>query len=130
MEPMVDQAASHFSGEVVVEKVNADEQPDRVRELKVRAIPTLIALHGDREIARLTGAQSREAIIDLFGVCAGDLSRAPRGLSRTEGTIRITAAVLLVTVGLMTGPAIPLLAAGAIIGITVFPRPNWLRARE
>ena len=130
MEPMVDQAASRFSGEVVVEKVNADEQPDRVRELKVRAIPTLIALHGDREIARLTGAQSQEAITDLFAVCAGDPNRAPLGLSRTDGTIRITAAVALVAVGLITGPAVPLLAAGAIIGITVFPRPTWLRARE
>ena len=130
MEPMVDQAASHFFGGVVVEKVNADEQPDRVRELKVRAIPTLIALRGDREIARLTGAQSQEAITDLFAVCAGDLNRASQGLSRTDGTIRITAAAALVAVGLMTGPAIPLLAAGVIIGITVVPRPTRLRARE
>ena len=127
---MVDQAASRFSGNVVVEKVNADEQSDRVRELKVRAIPTLIAVHGDREIARLTGAQPQEAINELFAVCAGDVNRAPPGVSRTDRTIRITAAVALVTAGLMAGPAIPLLAAGIIIGITVFPRPKRSWARE
>lgn len=129
MEPMVDVAASRFVGGVFVEKVNADEQPERVRELKVRAIPTLIALHGDREIARLTGAQSQEAITGLFAVCAGDLERAPRRLSRTDGLIRITAAVALVMVGLLSGPAVPLLAAGAIIGVTVVPRPTRRRAR-
>lgn len=129
MEPMVDQAASRYEGAVVVEKVNADVQPDRVKELKVRAIPTLIALHGDCEMARLTGPQSQEAIIDLFAVCGGDLEQAPRKLSRTDGTIRITAAVTLLVVGLMSGPALPLLAAGAIIGVTVVPRPARRRAR-
>ena len=127
---MVDQAASHFSGDVVVEKINADEQPDRVRELKVRASPTLIAVHGDREIARLTGAQPQEAITELFAVCAGDVNRPPLGASRTDRTIRITAAVALVAAGLMAGPAIPLLVAGTIIGITAFPRPKRSWARE
>ncbi|MDR9451882.1 MAG: thioredoxin family protein, partial [Acidimicrobiia bacterium] len=72
MEPMVDEAASRHAGRVALEKVNADRQQARVRELKVRAVPTLIALRGDREIARLTGAQSEQAITDLFALAAGD----------------------------------------------------------
>ena len=50
MEPMVDEAASRHTGRVTLEKVNAHQQQARVRELNVRAVPTLIALRGNRQM--------------------------------------------------------------------------------
>ena len=126
MEPMVDEAASRNTGRVALEKVNADEQQARVRELRVRAVPTLIALRGDREVARLTGAQSEQAINNLFALAAGDPTVGPKRLSRTDRTVRLVAAVAVLAVGLLSGPAIPLLVAGAAIGATALPRPTRL----
>lgn len=130
MEPIVDQAASQFAGRIAVEKVNADEQPGRVRDLKVLAVPTLIALQGDREISRLTGAQPEQAINDLFAGAVGDRTIGSKRLSPTDRTVRVAAAATLLLVGLLTGPAIPLLVAGVAIGATAVPRPSQIRASE
>lgn len=128
MEPIVDQATSRLAGRVAVEKVNADENPGRIRELKVLAVPTLIVIQGDREVARLTGAQSEQAINDLFAMAAGDGMAGPKRLSTTDRAVRLTAAVALLAAGMLSGPAVPLLVAGAATGVTAFRRPERKRS--
>ena len=124
----LDQAAVRFADRVVVEKINADQQPIRVRQLNVRAVPTLIALRGEREIARLTGAQSEKVINDLFGMAAGDGPPGPQPASGTDRIVRLAAAGAVFTVGLQSGPAIPLLVVGVAIGATALPRPTRMWA--
>lgn len=129
MEPMVDEAASRHTGRVTLEKVNAHQQQARVRELNVRAVPTLIALRGNREIARLTGAQSEQAINNLFALVAGDSTVGLKRLSRTDRTVRLVAAIAVLAVGLLSGPSLPLLLAGAATGATALPRLRMLPSK-
>lgn len=130
MEPIVDQAALEYGSRVAVEKINADEHPGRIRELKVLAVPTLIAVRDDREVARLTGAQSGQAIHELFALATGDQHDGPKRVSATDRIIRLAAGLALLTVGWLSGPAVPLLIIGAAIGATTLPRPNRTRSPE
>jgi thioredoxin len=48
MEPAFKAAGEKFAGKVDVLKINADESPDVLKELGVRAIPTVISFaHGE-----------------------------------------------------------------------------------
>jgi len=124
MEPIVDGAAARHADRVVLEKVNADENSARVRELRVRAVPTLIAMSGDRELGRLTGAQSEEAINDLFALATGHRRAEAERMSKTDRAVRLTAAAAVLMVGLLSGPAIHLLVVGAVIGASTLTRPG------
>lgn len=129
MEPMVDEAASRHTGRVTLEKVNADQQQARVQELKVRAVPTLIAPRGGREIARLTGAQSEQAISNLLALVAGVSTVGLKRLLRTDRTVRLIAAIAVLAVGLLSGSSLPLLLAGAATGATALPRLRMLPSK-
>jgi thioredoxin-like negative regulator of GroEL len=120
MGPIIERTIEQHGG-VNLERINADEDPRRLRQLGVRAIPTLIAVRNGREIARLTGAQSEAAIESLFALAAGSPEAGLRRTSPTDRAIRGVAAVLLLLVGMVTGPAVPLLAAGILIGATALP---------
>jgi thioredoxin 2 len=47
------------AGDLLVLKVNSDEQPELAGRLGIRAIPTFVLFHGGREVARHGGVMSR-----------------------------------------------------------------------
>lgn len=51
---------------VRVIRLDADEQPDVVRRLRVRAIPSLLLVHEDRVLGRLEGRSTGRQIDDLI----------------------------------------------------------------
>jgi thioredoxin len=53
--PIIERLGQEYSGQVEVWKVNADEEPDLLRSLRIYGIPTLIAFHAGQEIGRRTG---------------------------------------------------------------------------
>lgn len=62
MEPEFETAAKNFSGQARFFKLNADDNPDLVRQYNVMGIPTTLYFRHGKLIARKTGVQSAEAI--------------------------------------------------------------------
>lgn len=60
--PTVDQLAKDFSGKVRVGKLNVDENQMTASRFNVQSIPTLLILKNGKEMDRIVGVQSREAI--------------------------------------------------------------------
>jgi thioredoxin 1 len=60
--PHVEKLAEELKGKVVVAKSNVDESPEMATDLSVLNIPTLILFKGGREVARIIGVNSKEAI--------------------------------------------------------------------
>ncbi|MDQ4122829.1 MAG: thioredoxin [Acidobacteriota bacterium] len=62
MSPIIDQLAEELAGQIRVGKLNVDENPQTAALFRVQGIPTLLILKNGREVGRLVGAQSKEAI--------------------------------------------------------------------
>lgn len=61
--PVIDQLAKELSGKVRVGKLNVDDNQMTAARFRVQSIPTLLVLKGGREVDRIVGAQSKEAIL-------------------------------------------------------------------
>ncbi len=60
--PAIDELAAELAGRVRVAKLNVDENPATARRFDIRSIPTLLVFAGGREVDRIVGAQSKQAI--------------------------------------------------------------------
>ncbi len=134
IQPLVEETATDFADRVELSRINADQAPERVRELRVGGVPTLIALHGDTEVARLTGTPSKEAIESLFAVAAGGQNGEAGPRSSTDRSLRLIAAAAVMVIGLVSGPSVVLMivaagiAASALPGRTTGAAPPYRRA--
>jgi thioredoxin 1 len=115
MAPIVERLAAEYDGRVDVWKINADEQPEDVRRLKVLGIPTMIIFRGGREVGRKVGAGSEGDLRALFEAALSDTVPARRGLPGADRLLRLAAGGALVVLGLTTGPSLILLAAGGLV---------------
>lgn len=61
--PIVEQLAVELNGKVLIGKLNVDENPRTAAQFNVQGIPTLLILKDGREVNRIVGAQSKEAIL-------------------------------------------------------------------
>lgn len=61
--PIIDQLADELKGQIMVAKLNIDENPQTTRRFGVQSIPTLLVLKNGREIDRIVGAQPKQAIL-------------------------------------------------------------------
>ena len=61
--PVIEQLASELSGRVLVGKLDVDANPQTSASFGVQSIPTLLILKDGREVDRLIGAQSKNAIL-------------------------------------------------------------------
>ncbi|HIT53047.1 MAG TPA: thioredoxin [Candidatus Fimivicinus intestinavium] len=62
LSPVVDELADEHSGEVVVGKVNVDEQPELASQFGVMSIPTLVLFKGGRPVATSVGVKPKHAL--------------------------------------------------------------------
>ncbi|HVX75400.1 MAG TPA: thioredoxin TrxC [Bradyrhizobium sp.] len=63
MAPMFERAAKELEPKVRLLKLNADEAPAVSARFSVTAIPTLLLVRGEKEIARRAGAMDAKAIV-------------------------------------------------------------------
>jgi thioredoxin 2 len=61
--PTIDALASDLAGRVLVAKLDVDANPHVSSRYRVQSIPTLLIIKNGREVDRLVGAQSRDAIL-------------------------------------------------------------------
>lgn len=63
MAPQFEAASRQLKGRVLFAKVNSDESPRTAQRFAVRSIPTLVRLHGGREVARQSGTLHSAQIV-------------------------------------------------------------------
>jgi len=119
MAPYLKQAENEFAGRVDLWRINADEQPDLVRAMGVRGIPTMVGYYQGEEITRRTGAMTGENVLGFFSAVEQNKPFS-RSLSWLERVIRIIPAVLFIVLGWLNGPNYWVIAVGAVILFTAF----------
>lgn len=65
--PLVDEIAEERR-DLLVGKVNVNDNPELAREFGVLSIPTLIVMKDGKVINRASGARNKEKILELVGV--------------------------------------------------------------
>ena len=65
MAPTVDQIAEE-NPDIVVGKVNVDEEPELARKFGITSIPTLVALQNGAVIGQTVGVQPKEKVLALI----------------------------------------------------------------
>lgn len=60
--PLLDEAASHYQGRVIIAKLNVDENPDTAAKFGVRGIPTLMLFKDGKAAATKVGALSKSQL--------------------------------------------------------------------
>lgn len=88
MEPALLRTGEEFAGKVDLWRINADEQPEVLRALKVFGIPTMLLFQDGQEIARRTGAQSQADLRAFFLAAEAGVAPPPRSLSLFERLLR------------------------------------------
>jgi thioredoxin 1 len=66
MEPVLEQLAARYAGEVAVGKLDIDANPRTAVEYGVQSIPTLILFDRGQMLQRLVGVQHREILEGLL----------------------------------------------------------------
>lgn len=132
MEPHLAAVRNEYAGRVEVWKVNADEQPDVVRDLKIFGIPTLVVFSGGVEVSRRTGGMTAASIRGLFERAVlpapePGSAAAHKGPTDYDRWLRIAVAVALFILAAFTGwPIVLLLAAAAVFFSAIHDRcPIW-----
>ena len=65
MAPIVDEIAGERD-DVVVCKINVDEEPELAQRFEVMSIPTLVILKDSKELSRSVGARPKAQLISLL----------------------------------------------------------------
>jgi thioredoxin 1 len=114
MAPRLTQAASQFTDQVELVRVNADQSPDVVRKLNVMGIPTMVAFAGGDEIFRRVGLQNEQALEEVFRAAAQ--ARKPEfKLRALDRVMRSVLGLVVAAVGAASGPNYLVLGIGGIL---------------
>lgn len=125
MEPHLQAVAEQHAGSVEFIQIDASVDPGTAADLGVRGTPTLIGFRDGVEVVRTVGRLSSSELDGLFTSVAH--GTAPPRLGMRDAVIRIVAGVGVAAVGLLAGPAWPLVAIGAIV--TGWGGVTWVRTR-
>ncbi|MBQ8413635.1 MAG: thioredoxin [Clostridia bacterium] len=64
--PLVDEIAAERE-DLLVGKINVNDNPDLAREFGVLSIPTLVVMKEGKILKKVSGARSKDQILDLVG---------------------------------------------------------------
>ena len=65
--PAVDQVAGQYGEQMVVGKVNVDEQPELAGQFGVMSIPTLLVFRDGKLVNQAVGARPKAGVLALLG---------------------------------------------------------------
>jgi thioredoxin 1 len=95
IEPALKSLEKQYDGRVDVWKVNADEAPELLRNLRIYGIPTLVSFKDGEEIARQTGVASPQVLSGLFEAAISGEKPARPPLSLTDRLVRLALGLAL-----------------------------------
>lgn len=125
MQPDLDATAAEFSDRVDRVTVNAAEEIETMRELGVMGTPTLIGFREGGEVFRFTGRRSRSELQELFAAVSTGAN--PSEMGHRDLVFRLGVGSTLTGLGLLSGPAWPLvIIGGAVVALGAL---SWLGQR-
>jgi thioredoxin 1 len=119
--PVVEKLGEEYAGRVDLWKVNADEQPDLLRALRIFGIPTLVVYHEGREVGRHTGATTAAALSALFESALTGEEPQRNGPALADRFLRLGVGLALVGLAIISGRSgmsLLLAGLGAVIMFT------------
>jgi thioredoxin 1 len=129
--PAIERLEAEYAGRVEVWKVNADDDPEAARALGVVWIPTLVAFHAGKEIARKVGAGSEGDLRGIFEAARLGEKPARTAIAPLDRLLRLAAGSAILVVGFANGPSALLLALGGVVLFTAVADrcPIWQAIR-
>lgn len=122
IEPVMKKVGAEYDGRVDVWKINADEQPELLRALRIYGIPTLAAFRNGEEVARKTGVMSAPVLAALFDAAlSGEKPARLVGPTLIDRVLRLAAGTVvfyLAYQGNFSGGYLLLAVLGAVIAFT------------
>ena len=121
IEPVLKKVGAEYAERVDVWRVNADEQPQVLKELRIYGIPTLIAFRNGEEVARRTGVASAPVLAGLFDAALTGEKPIRSGLSLIDRVLRLASGTLVLYLayrGNFSGGYLVLAILGAVIAFT------------
>lgn len=64
--PVVEEVAAETVGNVIVGKINVDEEPGLAQNFRVMSIPTLVVMKDGKVASSQVGAKSKQAILEML----------------------------------------------------------------
>jgi len=64
--PIIEELSTEFSGQVIVAKLNVDENPLTPSKYTIRAIPTLIVFKNGEVLDQVTGAVGKSHLVSMI----------------------------------------------------------------
>jgi thioredoxin len=122
MAPLIEAAGKKHKDTVEVWRINADQNPELLRSLGIRGIPTMIGYNQGAEVFRKTGATNAPGLESLFAAVAEgkEVINGPTPLGRI---VRLGIALVIAILGISQGPNYWLLAlAGLVLFWAVYDR--------
>ena len=131
IEPALKTLAQQYQGRVDVWKINADEQPEMVKTLGVRGIPTLLVFRGETEVTRQVGASSQAALERLFEAALSGEVPERTGLTNFDRALRMAGGLILVAFGIITNFSLLFFLAAGLVFFSAFHDrcPIWQALR-
>lgn len=120
IEPVIKKVSPEYDGRVDVWKINADEQPDLLRSLRIYGIPTLVAFRNGEEVARHTGVVSAPALAALFEAALSGEKPARLGPTLMERVLRLVSGSVVLYLAYQGNFAGGYLLLGLLGGVIAF----------
>ncbi len=130
IEPALKRLESEYDGRVEVWKVNADEQPELLKRLRIYGIPTLVSFKDGAEVTRQTGVASAQSLANLFEAALSGEKPARPALTLFDRLLRLGGGLVLLYLaysGGFNGLYLLLAGLGGVVTFTaVYDRcPIW-----
>ncbi len=111
-------AIADLNPDVDFKILDATTHSETVEALGVKGTPTLIGYANGEEVFRATGRRTGAELEAMFKFVAG--AEAVPTLGKGDEFLRVGAGTVLVALGLLSGPAWPLVGIGALVALFGF----------
>jgi thioredoxin 1 len=118
LEPAVRRLEEEYRGRVEVWRINADENPEMAKEMGVYGIPTLVAMHAGKEVARRTGTAAHSILNGFFDAALTGIQPVSSGPAPLARLLRLASGSILIIAGILLMPSIGtifLMGLGALV---------------
>ncbi len=88
VEPVMDELAEHFDGEIKVGKLNVDQNPVTRSDFNIGAAPTFILFKDGKVLTRIVGARSTKQLLELIETALNSKSPPSSKKPNTKKTER------------------------------------------
>ena len=116
LEPLLAEVAAERDDGVRLIAIRVDQEPDEAVRYGIHATPTVVAVHGTPEVARVVGGMGRAQVEQVFAAARTAAPASVRAGTRFDLVLRLAVAGVLVLAGARLDEAV-LVAAGAVLGV-------------